>query len=85
MWQRRQSSTIVMILRACCVTCVLVIAAGSSASLLAGPPLITDDSDTPGRVTGESCNHTFDFISPADTIKYGDPNSCNGCHADKTS
>jgi predicted CXXCH cytochrome family protein len=35
-------------------------------------------------VAGESRNHTFDFISPADTIKYGDPNSCNGCHADKT-
>ncbi len=35
-------------------------------------------------VAGESRNHTFAFISPADTIKYGDPNSCNGCHADKT-
>jgi predicted CXXCH cytochrome family protein len=35
-------------------------------------------------VEGESRNHTFNFISPADTIKYGVPNSCNGCHADKT-
>ena len=35
-------------------------------------------------VMGESRNHTFDFISPADTIKYGAPNSCNVCHADKT-
>ncbi len=35
-------------------------------------------------VAGESRNHTFDFISPADTVKYGVPNSCNGCHADKT-
>lgn len=35
-------------------------------------------------VAGESRNHTFNFISPADTIKSGDPNSCNSCHADKT-
>ncbi len=35
-------------------------------------------------VAGESRNHTFDFISPTVTIKYGAPNSCNGCHADKT-
>jgi predicted CXXCH cytochrome family protein len=35
-------------------------------------------------IAGESRNHTFDFISPAHTIKYGAPNSCNGCHADKT-
>ena len=35
-------------------------------------------------VPGESRNHTFDFISPAATIRYGVPNSCNGCHADKT-
>ncbi len=35
-------------------------------------------------VPGESRNHTFDFISPADTIEYGVPNSCNGCHDDKT-
>jgi len=35
-------------------------------------------------VAGESRDHTFKFISPADTIKYGVPNSCNGCHADKT-
>ncbi len=32
----------------------------------------------------EARNHTFNFISPADTIKNGDPNSCNGCHGDKT-
>jgi hypothetical protein len=36
-------------------------------------------------IAGESRNHTFDFISPADSIKYGVPNSCNTCHADKTS
>ncbi|OAI50408.1 hypothetical protein AYO44_17805 [Planctomycetaceae bacterium SCGC AG-212-F19] len=35
-------------------------------------------------VAGEARNHTFDFISPADTIKKGVPNSCNGCHAEKT-
>ena len=35
-------------------------------------------------VPGESRNHTFDFISPAATIKSGVPNSCNGCHGDKT-
>jgi predicted CXXCH cytochrome family protein len=35
-------------------------------------------------VAGESRNHTFDFISPADTIKFGVPNSCNGCHAEET-
>jgi predicted CXXCH cytochrome family protein len=35
-------------------------------------------------VAGESRNHTFDFISPADTIKQGVPNSCNGCHAEET-
>lgn len=35
-------------------------------------------------VAGESRNHTFDFISPADTIEHGVPNSCNGCHADET-
>lgn len=32
----------------------------------------------------EARNHTFNFISPADTLKYGDPNSCNICHADKS-
>lgn len=32
----------------------------------------------------ESRNHTFDFISPADTIDYGAPNSCNVCHSDET-
>jgi hypothetical protein len=35
-------------------------------------------------VTGEARNHTFYFISPSDTIKNGDPNSCNSCHKDKT-
>jgi hypothetical protein len=35
-------------------------------------------------VKAEARNHTFDFISPADTIKTGDPNSCNTCHTDKT-
>jgi predicted CXXCH cytochrome family protein len=35
-------------------------------------------------VAGEARNHTFEFISPAETIKTGDPNSCNICHADKT-
>jgi predicted CXXCH cytochrome family protein len=35
-------------------------------------------------VPAEARNHTFDFISPAATIKDGDPNSCNTCHADKT-
>jgi predicted CXXCH cytochrome family protein len=35
-------------------------------------------------VKAEARNHTFDFISPAETIKNGDPNSCTGCHADKT-
>jgi predicted CXXCH cytochrome family protein len=27
--------------------------------------------------------HTFAFISPAETEKYGIPNSCTGCHEDK--
>jgi predicted CXXCH cytochrome family protein len=35
-------------------------------------------------VAAEARNHTFDFISPAATIKSGDPNSCNTCHTDKT-
>jgi hypothetical protein len=35
-------------------------------------------------VAGEARNHTFDFISPSQSIKNGDPNSCNACHADKT-
>jgi predicted CXXCH cytochrome family protein len=35
-------------------------------------------------VAAEARNHTFDFISPADSIKLGVPNSCNGCHADKS-
>jgi predicted CXXCH cytochrome family protein len=35
-------------------------------------------------VAAEARNHTFDFISPAESIKRGVPNSCNGCHADKT-
>jgi predicted CXXCH cytochrome family protein len=36
-------------------------------------------------VAGEARNHTFNFIPPSETIKSGDPNSCNGCHGDKTS
>lgn len=28
-------------------------------------------------------SHTFRFISPADTLRYGIPNACNNCHADK--
>jgi hypothetical protein len=35
-------------------------------------------------VKAEARNHTFNFISPADTIKKGSPNSCNTCHTDKT-
>jgi predicted CXXCH cytochrome family protein len=35
-------------------------------------------------VAAEARNHTFDFISPAVSIKSGDPNSCNSCHTDKT-
>ncbi len=35
-------------------------------------------------VKAEARNHTFNFISPSETIKNGDPNSCNTCHADKT-
>lgn len=35
-------------------------------------------------VKAEARNHTFNFISPTVTIKNGDPNSCNVCHADKT-
>lgn len=35
-------------------------------------------------VKAEARNHTFDFISPAETIKTGDPNSCSTCHTDKT-
>ncbi len=35
-------------------------------------------------VPNEARNHTFNFISPAATIKFGLPNSCNTCHTDKT-
>ena len=35
-------------------------------------------------VKAEARNHTFNFISPAESIKSGAPNSCNTCHADKT-
>jgi predicted CXXCH cytochrome family protein len=35
-------------------------------------------------VAAEARNHTFDFISPAATLKNGNPNSCNLCHKDKT-
>jgi predicted CXXCH cytochrome family protein len=35
-------------------------------------------------VDAEARNHTFDFISPADTLALGVPNSCNTCHTDQT-
>jgi predicted CXXCH cytochrome family protein len=35
-------------------------------------------------VANEARNHTFNFVSPANSIQYGVPNSCNICHADKT-
>lgn len=35
-------------------------------------------------VAGEARNHTFNFVPPSDTLKYGVPNSCNLCHTDKT-
>jgi predicted CXXCH cytochrome family protein len=35
-------------------------------------------------VKAEARNHTFNFISPTETIKNGDPNSCNTCHSDKS-
>jgi predicted CXXCH cytochrome family protein len=35
-------------------------------------------------VSNEARNHTFNFISPAETIKDGDPNSCNLCHTHET-
>ncbi len=35
-------------------------------------------------IKAEARNHTFNFISPAETIKSGSPNSCNTCHADRT-
>ena len=35
-------------------------------------------------VAAEARNHTFDFVSPTATVKNGSPNSCNTCHADKT-
>jgi predicted CXXCH cytochrome family protein len=35
-------------------------------------------------VKAESRDHTFNFRSPAETIKSGDPNACNTCHKDKT-
>jgi predicted CXXCH cytochrome family protein len=36
-------------------------------------------------VAGEARNHTFDFISPAESMKHrGLPNSCNTCHTDKS-
>lgn len=42
-------------------------------------PLIGKNS-----VAGESRNHSFDFISPLDTLKHGVPNSCNSCHTGQT-
>jgi predicted CXXCH cytochrome family protein len=35
-------------------------------------------------VKAEARNHTFNFVSPSVSIKYGMPNSCNICHTDKT-
>ena len=35
-------------------------------------------------VDAEARNHTFDFISPAETIANDSPNSCNICHSDKS-
>jgi predicted CXXCH cytochrome family protein len=35
-------------------------------------------------VKAEARNHTFNFISPAESLKYGLPNSCNTCHTDKS-
>ena len=29
-------------------------------------------------------SHTFRFVSPAQTIRYGIPNPCTLCHADKS-
>lgn len=29
-------------------------------------------------------SHTFRFVSPADTLRYGVPNACNNCHTDET-
>ena len=34
-------------------------------------------------VAAEARNHTFQFISPTETLRSGDPNSCNLCHTDK--
>jgi predicted CXXCH cytochrome family protein len=35
-------------------------------------------------VAGEARNHSFDFLSPAESIQSGVPNSCNGCHAERS-
>ena len=35
-------------------------------------------------VANEARNHTFEFISPSETVKTGAPNSCNICHADQS-
>ncbi len=35
-------------------------------------------------VDRESRDHTFKFVSPTETKKYGVPNACNNCHTDKS-
>ena len=35
-------------------------------------------------IDAEARNHTFDFISPAQSIGTSTPNSCNLCHTDKS-
>ncbi len=35
-------------------------------------------------VAAESRNHTFEVVSPAETLKNGTANGCNICHTDKT-
>ena len=49
------------------------------------PDIILGDFDTPhplGDVNVRS--HTFRFVSPADTERYGVPNPCTSCHTDET-
>jgi len=35
-------------------------------------------------VKWDSRDHSFTFISPLSTIRFGTPNGCNNCHTDKT-
>lgn len=79
MRRRWESLTLVTISRFRLLACALVIVAGSSTSLLAGPPLITDDSETPGRGGWEiNISHNiertrdeFRMFSPLIDINYG--------------